>query len=72
MNSIVQDRRGEIFVAVPDAIGEGKSRGHDRDAVASKQSTREDINHANDSMRRTGQLRKSIMQTSANKYANNG
>ena len=36
MNSIVQDRRGEIFVAVPEAIGEGKSRGHDRDAVASK------------------------------------
>lgn len=70
MNSIVQDRRGEIFAAT-DGASDVKSRGFDRDAAVSKQSHNDSL-QANDSLRRTGQLRKSIMQTSANKYANNG
>ena len=35
MNSIVQDRRGEIF-AQADTPSEVRSRGYDRDAVISK------------------------------------
>lgn len=52
MNSIVQDRRGEIFVAT-DTPSEGKSRGYDRDIVVSKTSYNDSL-HPPADMRRTG------------------
>ena len=68
MNSIVQERRGEIFVGdgvtPPRASVAGAV---DRDPASKLSSA--DAGASPEAMRRTGQLKKSIMQSSSVGYA---
>ena len=70
MNSIVQERRGEIFGGdgvTPPRTSAGGGAPYDRDP-ASKLSSAEAASSP-EAMRRTGQLKKSIMQSSSVGYA---
>jgi hypothetical protein len=74
MNAIVQERRGEIFLrgSTPPRGGHSGGGMHDREGnLASKVSSQDPGLSSPETMRRTGTLRKSIMQSSGLNYAMN-